>query len=493
MLGGANFSDNITTNNIGSNDNISTLETVIFAVSIASLEICSIIINSFLAGLYVYFKRQLLNQPRNCILLSLTLSNLVFSLFVLTSMLVTVSFNRWSMGDGFCEFVGFVGTWWWVVSVFTLTLLSYERYQVILHPLHNFKYIDMFKINLYLGCGYFLGCIISVLPLFGWSRYRYDSATYVCMVEWRQSSSYDHFFLTFIYWIPVIVNGFFYVNITNVAAFHVISIRRQSRVSPTVGEDVLARKIMQLKGSRATSKKAVTTSIIIVGTILICWTPCAVRIYVLAYDGTLSRITSVIVHFFTCVPSVVYPIYFGFRNHSLKRELKLFYNYLACWYKTEEAVPDTIDERDYPENVSRRNSRTESMNGDGYGYPASGNSSRRVSWNFDKNPKSQCDFRIFHVRSLSRSSIASDFLRRSSKDDDFFRRTSKDGESLRRTSKDGDFFRRTSKGEEIARRNAWGDIFRRPSKDHLGRDSTKSTSLESFKSLDISNLPNVAV
>ena len=83
-------------------------------------------------------------------------------------------------------------------------------------------------------------------------------------------------------------------------------------------------------------------------------------------ESSYSYSYSVAMHYTSIIvytPVFAYPYLFAFRNRKLRTELAVLYSKLYVWRDVRKIQPAPhIDEEDYPDNVSRRNSRTESMN-----------------------------------------------------------------------------------------------------------------------------------
>ena len=105
-----------------------------------------------------------------------TLFNLIFSDFAVSilglPLNIIATFNEgWIFRPGVCLYYGFVMALLGIVSITTLTVLSFERYMLVLNPLHSFN-IAMRKYIAYVIAGIWIYSLsLTTPPLFGWGEY----------------------------------------------------------------------------------------------------------------------------------------------------------------------------------------------------------------------------------------------------------------------------------------------------------------------------------
>lgn len=103
-----------------------------------------------------------------------------------------------------------------IVSLWSLTILAYERYNVVCEPIGASKLSTQ---RGYQGLAFiWLFCLVwAIAPLFGWSSYRPEGVQTSCSIGWeeRSWSNYSYLIAYFLtcFVIPVAIIGFSYGNI----------------------------------------------------------------------------------------------------------------------------------------------------------------------------------------------------------------------------------------------------------------------------------------
>ncbi|XP_071753704.1 vertebrate ancient opsin [Centroberyx gerrardi] len=156
----------------------------------------------------VLLKNPPLLHPMNAIIFSLAVSDLMIALC--GSLIVTITNYQGSffLGNGFCIFQGFAVNYFGLVSLCTLTLLAYERYNVVCKPKAGFK-LSMRRCIVGLLFVWVFCLFWAVAPLLGWSSYGPEGVQTSCSLGWEERSwsnySYLICYTVFCFIIPVAV------------------------------------------------------------------------------------------------------------------------------------------------------------------------------------------------------------------------------------------------------------------------------------------------
>ncbi|XP_065097328.1 opsin-1, short-wave-sensitive 2 [Paramisgurnus dabryanus] len=153
----------------------------------------------------VQFKK--LRSHLNYILVNLAIANLLVSFF--GSSLACISFwNKYFVfGSTGCKIEGFASTLGGMVSLWSLSVVAFERWLVICKPLGNFSFKTTHAI---IGCiiPWIFGNIAALPPLFGWSRYIPEGFQCSCGPDWYttenkyNNESYVAFLFCFCFAVP---------------------------------------------------------------------------------------------------------------------------------------------------------------------------------------------------------------------------------------------------------------------------------------------------
>ncbi|XP_066527355.1 opsin-1, short-wave-sensitive 2 [Hoplias malabaricus] len=159
-----------------------------------------------------------LRSHLNYILVNLAISNLLVS--TVGSFTAFVSFfNRYFVfGPTACKVEGFLATLGGMVSLWSLSVVAFERWLVICKPVGNFSFKGTHAI---IGCGitWVFALLASAPPLFGWSRYIPEGLQCSCGPDWYttenkyNNESYVMFLFCFCFGFPFTVILFCYTQL----------------------------------------------------------------------------------------------------------------------------------------------------------------------------------------------------------------------------------------------------------------------------------------
>ena len=112
---------------------------------------------------------------------------------------------RWIFGQSLCIMTGFLIFFQSTASIYLMTVISFERYIILVRPFiskPNFK--SSFR-NL-LSC-VLLAFLVTIPPALGWSHYTQDDLKVACNVDWKGKTfniiSYNIFIMFVIFFIPI--------------------------------------------------------------------------------------------------------------------------------------------------------------------------------------------------------------------------------------------------------------------------------------------------
>ncbi|NP_001315086.1 parietopsin [Danio rerio] len=150
------------------------------------------------------------------IIFSLAVSDLLIATCGSAIVTVTNYEGSFFLGDAFCVFQGFAVNYFGLVSLCTLTLLAYERYNVVCKPMAGFK------LNVGRSCQglllVWLYCLFwAVAPLLGWSSYGPEGVQTSCSLGWEERSwrnySYLILYTLMCFILPTVIITYCYSNV----------------------------------------------------------------------------------------------------------------------------------------------------------------------------------------------------------------------------------------------------------------------------------------
>ncbi|KAM4676026.1 pinopsin-like [Discoglossus pictus] len=254
----------------------------------------------------VTIKNPQLRNPINIFILNLSFSDLMMSLCGTTIVVSTNYHGSFYLGEKFCVFQGFAVNYFGIVSLWSLTILAYERYNIVCQPIGALKLSNK---RGYQGLAFiWIFCLFwAIAPLFGWSSYGPEGVQTSCSIGWEERSwnNYSYVITYFItcFIIPVGIIGFSYGSVLQ--SLHKLN-----------------QKIEQQggKSSPEEEKRVVIMVLAMVAAFLICWLPYTIFALIVVIDPTryISPLAATLPTYFAKTSPVYNPIIYIFLNKQFR-------------------------------------------------------------------------------------------------------------------------------------------------------------------------------
>ncbi|KAG7265150.1 hypothetical protein CRUP_010022 [Coryphaenoides rupestris] len=141
-----------------------------------------------LAALTLFCRYRALRSPVNCMLASISVSDLLVSVLGAPLSFAASTQGRWLLGRAGCVWYGFVNACLGIVSLITLSVLSYERYCTILSTtMADSRSYTPALLGICFSWLYSVAW--TVPPLLGWSSYGPEGHGTSCSVDWRTQTA----------------------------------------------------------------------------------------------------------------------------------------------------------------------------------------------------------------------------------------------------------------------------------------------------------------
>ncbi|XP_040262262.1 pinopsin-like [Bufo bufo] len=166
--------------------------------------------------LLIFVKFEVVRTPINMILLNISVSDLLVCIFGTPFSFAASVSGKWLIGQQGCKWYGFCNSLFGIVSLVSLSMLSYERYLTVLKytkvDATNYKNAWICIVGSWLYSFFW-----TTPPLFGWSSYGLESSGTTCSVVWHSRShnnvSYIVCLFLFCLVLPLLVMIFSYGHI----------------------------------------------------------------------------------------------------------------------------------------------------------------------------------------------------------------------------------------------------------------------------------------
>ncbi|XP_054655084.1 vertebrate ancient long opsin a isoform X1 [Dunckerocampus dactyliophorus] len=287
--------------------NFTILALLMFVVTSLSLS------ENFLV-MFVTYKFKQLRQPLNYVIVNLAIADFLVSLTGGLISFLTNARGYFFLGQWACVAEGFAVTFFGIVALWSLAVLSFERFFVICRPLGNIRLQAKHAVMGLLFVWTF-SFICTFPPVLGWNRYTVSKIGTTCEPDWYSSTFTDHSyiitFFTTCFILPLGLIFFCYGKL----------LQKLRKVSHG-----------RLASVRKPERQVTRMVVVMIIAFMVAWTPYAVFAILVTAHPTIeldARLAS-IPAFFSKTAAVYNPIIYVFMNKQFRKCLiQLFTGRLA--------------------------------------------------------------------------------------------------------------------------------------------------------------------
>ncbi|KAM9794975.1 teleost multiple tissue opsin 3a [Neosynchiropus ocellatus] len=265
------------------------------------------ILNNFLT-LLVFAKFRSLWTPINLILLNISLSDVLVCVFGTPFSFAASLHGRWLIGEDGCKWYGFANSLFGIVSLVSLSVLSYERYITVLQS-SRVDMTDFRKAWLCVAGSWLYSLFWTLPPLLGWSNYGPEGPGTTCSVQWHVRSptnvSYVLCLFIFCLLLPLLLMVYSYGRI-------LFEIRRVGKINVLTAQ------------RREQHILAMVLSM--VSCYMLCWLPYGIMALIATFgsSGVMAGKASVVPSILAKFSTVINPVLYMFFNNQFYRCLVAF-------------------------------------------------------------------------------------------------------------------------------------------------------------------------
>ncbi|XP_041808499.1 pinopsin-like [Chelmon rostratus] len=274
--------------------------------------------------LLVFSRFPQLQTPVNLLLINISASDMLVCLFGTPLSFAASVRGRWLTGSYGCRWYGFSNALFGIVSLVSLSLLSFERYSVVLRSTqpHSSQYC---RARLAVAASWLYSLVWTLPPLLGWSSYGPEGPGTTCSVQWQQRSATARSYITclfvFCLLLPLLLMIFCYGRI--LLALQAVA-RQVSRINRSSAERRDSRVLLMV--------------VSMVTGYLLCWLPYGVMAMLASFGrpGVVPPAASLIPSLLAKTSTVLNPFIYVLLNNQFSR---CFLYMIRC---SSEAPPTPV-------------------------------------------------------------------------------------------------------------------------------------------------------
>lgn len=303
---------------------------------IGVLGVISVIGNGMVV--YIFTTTKSLRTPSNLLVVNLAISDFLMMLCMSPAMVINCYYETWVLGPLFCELYGLAGSLFGCGSIWTMTMIAFDRYNVIVKGLSakpmtiNGALIRIFGL-------WFFALAWTIAPMFGWNRYVPEGNMTACGTDYLTkdlfSRSYILIYSIFVYFTPLFLIIYSYFFIIQAVAAHEKNMREQAKKM-----NVASLRSAENQ-STSTECKLAKVALMTISLWFMAWTPYLVINYSGIFETTkISPLFTIWGSLFAKANAVYNPIVYGISHPKYRAALFQKFPSLAC--ATEPTGADTM-------------------------------------------------------------------------------------------------------------------------------------------------------
>ncbi|XP_029725914.2 opsin, ultraviolet-sensitive isoform X2 [Aedes albopictus] len=257
----------------------------------------------------MFFRFKSLRTPANYLVINLAIAD--FIIMLEAPLFVYNSYHQGpATGNVWCTIYALLGAVGGTVAIVTLTMISIDRYNVVVYPLNPKRSTTRLKVALMIVFAWIYGLVFSVIPALdvGLSRYTPEGFLTACSFDYLDRS-WDARLFMFLYFIfawvvPIFAITFCYIQILRVV--------------------IGANSIQSSKNKSKTEVKLAGVVIGIIGLWFIAWTPYAIvaMMGVFGYESMLSPLGSMVPAILAKTAACIDPYFYAMNHPRYRQELR---------------------------------------------------------------------------------------------------------------------------------------------------------------------------
>nr|AAU93395.1 long wavelength-sensitive rhodopsin [Nymphalis antiopa] len=283
---------------------------------------------------YIFTTTKTLKTPSNILVVNLAFSDFLMMCVMSPPMVVNCYNETWVFGPLACQLYACAGSLFGCVSIWTMTMIAFDRYNVIVKGIAAKPMTINGAMLRVLGIWMF-SLAWTVAPMFGWGRYVPEGNMTACGTDYLDKSwfnrSYILIYSVFCYFMPLFLIIYSYFFIVQAVAAHEKAMREQAK----------KMNVASLRSSDAANTSAecklAKVALMTISLWFMAWTPYLVINYAGIFEtATITPLATIWGSVFAKANAVYNPIVYGISHPKYRAALYARFPALACQPSPED-------------------------------------------------------------------------------------------------------------------------------------------------------------
>jgi r-opsin len=286
----------------------------------------------------VFTTTKSLRTPSNLLVVNLAFSDFLMIFTMGPPMVMSCYHETWIYGPLACQLYGMAGSLFGCVSIWTMTLIAYDRYNVIVKGLAGKPMTNSGALSR-IAMIYLFAIFWTAAPLFGWNRYVPEGNMTSCGTDFLShdwlSRSYIIAYAIFVYWTPLLTIIYSYFFILQAVSAHEKNMRNQAKKMNVAS----LRSDENVKQSAEC--KLAKVALMTISLWFMAWTPYLIINYTGIFTKSkISPLATIWGSLFAKANAVYNPIVYGISHPKYHAALLKKYPALTCASNDHQDVND---------------------------------------------------------------------------------------------------------------------------------------------------------
>ncbi|KAL7022786.1 hypothetical protein ACKWTF_012384 [Chironomus riparius] len=276
----------------------------------------------------VFTSTKSLRTPSNLLVVNLAFSDFLMMFTMGPPMVMSCYHETWIYGPLACQLYAAAGSLFGCVSIWTMTMIAFDRYNVIVKGLSG-KPMTKSDAMVRIAIIWFFALIWTGAPFFGWCRYVPEGNMTACGTDYLShkwsTRSYILLYALFVYWTPLLSIIYSYFFILQAVSAHEKNMREQAK----------KMNVASLRSSENVNQSAecklAKVALMTISLWFMAWTPYLIINFTGVLTSTkITPLATIWGSLFAKANAVYNPIVYGISHPKYRAALQKKYPSLAC-------------------------------------------------------------------------------------------------------------------------------------------------------------------